>query len=97
MSERHRRQELASQMDLLYPGLSRSITAHAMVNWDAEPWARGAYCSFEPGMLRLQLPLMQRPAGRLYFAGDHTSSLPGWIQGAIESGHYAAEQVHRAE
>jgi len=32
--------------------------------------------------------------GRLHFAGEHTSCLPGWMQGAFESGHRAAEEVH---
>ena len=67
-----------------------------MMNWDAEPYARGAYCTFEPGMMRRQLPVMRRPHGRVHFAGDHCSSLPGWVQGAIESGHEAAEAVHHA-
>ena len=92
-----RRRELAAQLQLVYPGVASQITAHAMMNWDAEPYARGAYCTFEPGMMHRQLPVMRRPHGRLHFAGDHCSSLPGWIQGAIESGHEAAEAVHRAK
>lgn len=95
LSERERRRELLRQVDQVYPRLSRGITAHAMIDWDAEPFARGGYCSFEPYMLERQQPLVQRPSGRLYFAGDHVSSLPGWIQGALESGHAAALAVHR--
>ncbi|MDX2183271.1 MAG: NAD(P)/FAD-dependent oxidoreductase [Gemmatimonadaceae bacterium] len=96
MREPERRRALAAGLDQLYPRVSRMITAHAMIDWDADPYARGGYCSFEPGMIGHQMRVMQRPAGRLYFAGDHTSSLPGWIQGAIESGHAAAAAVHRA-
>jgi monoamine oxidase len=41
-------------------------------------------------------PLLARPEGRLHFAGDHTSALPGWMQGALESGFRAAGEVNAA-
>jgi monoamine oxidase len=28
-----------------------------------------------------------------HFAGDHISALPGWMQGALESGRRAAAEV----
>ena len=30
--------------------------------------------------------------GRVHFAGDHTSHLPGWMQGALASGHRVADE-----
>ena len=30
---------------------------------------------------------------RIHFAGDHTSHLPGWMQGALASGHRAADEI----
>lgn len=96
LPERARRRELARQIDLLYPGTGRTITAHAMFDWDEEPYARGAYATFEPGQMHWMLAACRTGIGRLHFAGDHCSSLPGWIQGAIESGHDAAVVVHRA-
>jgi monoamine oxidase len=38
-------------------------------------------------------PYAAAPVGRLHFAGEHTSLVPGWIQGAIESGARAAAEV----
>ncbi|MBX9928856.1 MAG: FAD-dependent oxidoreductase [Gemmatimonadaceae bacterium] len=96
LPRRERRAMLLAGMDLVYPGLSKQVLRETHFDWDDEPYARGGYASFEPGMLRAQLPLMKQPVGRFYFAGDATSSLPGWIQGAIESGHAVAEAVHRA-
>jgi monoamine oxidase len=34
------------------------------------------------------------PEGRVFFAGEHTSLHHAWIQGAIESGLRAAQQLH---
>jgi monoamine oxidase len=42
------------------------------------------------------MPHIATPEGRIHFAGDHTSPSPAWMEGAIESGHRAAEEVNRA-
>ena len=34
-----------------------------------------------------------RPQQRLFFAGEHCSSKPAWIEGAIESGIDAAHEI----
>lgn len=96
MNDHKRRRELLAQLDLIYPGVSRHVMAHAMFNWDTEPYSRGAYACFEPGQLQRQYPIIRRSEGRLHFAGDHCSSLPGWMQGAFESGHDVAVEVHNA-
>ena len=31
--------------------------------------------------------------GRLHFAGEHASLVPGWMQGALESGERAAKEI----
>ncbi|PEC49609.1 hypothetical protein COJ46_01785 [Bacillus sp. AFS077874] len=33
------------------------------------------------------------PEGRLHFSGEDTSSIPGWMQGAIESGIRVAYEL----
>jgi monoamine oxidase len=43
------------------------------------------------------LPLAQRPEGRIHFAGEHTSAWHGWMNGALESGNRAAEEINDAE
>jgi monoamine oxidase len=35
-----------------------------------------------------------KPEGRVWFAGEHASSLPGWMQGAITSGIKAAREIN---
>jgi monoamine oxidase len=37
-----------------------------------------------------------RVEGRIYFAGEHTSRWPSWMQGALESGNRAAREVNDA-
>jgi monoamine oxidase len=77
----------------VHPGLDAVFERGASVCWDADPWARGDYAWFAPGELGAFLPHLARPQGRVHFAGDHTSSLPGWMQGALASGRRAADEV----
>lgn len=70
------------------------FTEHIVTQcWDHDPWARGAYAWFRPGQLVPFLPYLTRPEGRLHFAGDHTSLVPGWVEGAIESGIRVAQEI----
>jgi monoamine oxidase len=46
--------------------------------------------------MRALLPHLAAPEGRIHFAGDHTSSRPGWMQGALDSGLRAAGEVAAA-
>jgi monoamine oxidase len=54
---------------------------------------RGDYAWFRPGQMRRFLPHLAAPQGRVHFAGDHTSTSPGWMNGALESGLRAAAEV----
>ena len=64
--------------------------------WDEDEWARGAYAWYRPGQMATLLPHVARPEGRIHFAGEHASSLFGWMQGAFESGNRAAREINDA-
>jgi monoamine oxidase len=64
------------------------------VAWDHDPWARGGYAYFDPGFDPLWRAWLARPAGRVVFAGEHTSvKSQGYMNGAIESGLRAAAEI----
>jgi len=86
-----------------WPGLVRQLSwlgrpsrlLHATtVAWDRDPWALGGYAVFDPRFDPLLRPWLSRPAGRIVFAGEHTSDRwQGYMNGAIESGKRAALEV----
>lgn len=84
------------QMAEVLPGLRESSEGGIAKCWDEDPWARGAYAWFRPGEMYSLRPAIARPEGRLHFAGEHASSQPGWMQGALESGYRAAREVNDA-
>lgn len=84
------------QIELLLPNLRKHYEGGASVCWDQEEWTRGAYAWFAPGQMKAWLPHLATPAGRVHFAGDHTSPWPGWMNGALQSGYRAAREVNQA-
>ncbi len=61
--------------------------------WSQYPYV-GGFCMFKPEQQKELGDVLMTPEGRIHFAGEHTSSLPGWIQGAIESGIRVAKEVN---
>lgn len=59
--------------------------------------AGGAVPILKAGDIAQTAPFISNPEHRIHFAGDHASTYPGWIEGAIESGIRAAFEVHHSE
>ncbi|WP_089964734.1 flavin monoamine oxidase family protein [Lihuaxuella thermophila] len=72
----------------------RECLAGASYSWAQHPFSAGAFALFKPEQESDLGPYIATPEGRVHFAGEHTSSLPAWIQGAIESGIRAANEVN---
>jgi monoamine oxidase len=76
-----------------------STDAH---DWNADEFSQGTWMAYRPGQVMRYASGLQRPEGRLTFAGsDLASGWVGWIDGAVESGHRAARAAvemlaHRA-
>jgi monoamine oxidase len=79
--------------ELKWLGSGRLLSCQS-VTWEADPWARGAYAYFDPSYDPGWRSLLARPFGRVLFAGEHTSlAWQGFMNGAIESGQRAADEV----
>lgn len=85
--------------DLCWLGMTGAgvHTARA-VSWEDDPFARGGYAYVDPAFDPSWRPVLARPAGRLAFAGEHTSERwQGYMNGAVESGLRAAREVGSSE
>ena len=81
--------------DLCWLGIDRSpVTAVHIADWTSDPWVRGGYAFLDPGFDPAWRSLLMRRAGRIVFAGEHTSERwQGYMNGAIESGQRAAREL----
>jgi monoamine oxidase len=84
---------LRKRLRWLGGGPKETPAVHA-VTWEDDPWARGGYAYFSPGFDPGLHHLLSRGAGRVLFAGAHTSrEFPGYMNGAVESGLRVASEI----
>ena len=75
-------------------GKPSTLLASRTIVWEDDPWARGGYAYFDPSFDPLWRAWLARPAGRIVFAGEHTSiKSQGYMNGAIETGLRAAAEI----
>jgi monoamine oxidase len=75
-------------------GVPGSLLASRTIVWEHDAWSRGGYAYFSPSFDPRLRAWLARPAGRVLFAGEHTSlRWQGYMNGAIESGLRAAAEV----
>jgi monoamine oxidase len=96
MSERDRESLVLGQMSALLGGLNNQFEFGTTQIWQDDPYARGAYTYFQPGQMSTLLAAAQQPEGLIHFAGEHTSAWHGWMNGALESGNRAADEINQA-
>lgn len=96
MSEDKRIDFVCEQLERVHPGLRENLEGAVCKVWLADPWAGGAAAIPSPGQMTTLCKGIDRPEGRVHFAGEHTSRWTGWMQGALESGLRAAQEVNEA-
>jgi monoamine oxidase len=76
-----------NDMELVHPGAHENFVSAAHQVWDS------AYSLYSPGQFGVWYSDLIKPDGRLHFAGEHISTLPGTMEGALESGVRAAKDI----
>jgi len=91
-----RARAIARGLDIVgrtFPAVRTSFQRGSVYRWVRDAWAGGAFAVFHPGQMSTFMPEIAKPEGRVHFAGEHTSTWMGWMQGALESGERAAAEV----
>ena len=70
------------------PQMARGIASYA---WQRDPFTEGAYALYRPGQWFGIRPILQRPHGKVLFAGEHLADWQGFMEGAVETGEAAAK------
>ncbi|HLG15645.1 MAG TPA: FAD-dependent oxidoreductase, partial [Blastocatellia bacterium] len=96
MTEEDRQDHVLRKMGNLFNGLNAQYEDGTSYIWQDDEFIRGGFTYFEPDQLTTLLPVAQRAEGRIHFAGEHTSVWHGWMNGALESGNRAADEVNSA-
>ena len=87
-------------IELLHPGCSQELKNPIYVSWGHIPYNLGSWvgqpASLRPPDYEIAPPGYEvwiQPQGRIYLAGDHTSHLVGWQEGAALSARRAVNMI----
>ena len=93
LKEKDRIETTLKQLDGIFSGLRANFERGATKCWLDDEWSRGAwsYVGFT------DFPTAISTEGRIYFAGEHLSPWPSWMQGALSSGLRAMKEIDGAQ
>ena len=90
------RLELALSQGLrIHPQYRAEFETGFSVAWHRVRWSMGSWSSFSADLRRDAYPVLTKPDGRVYLAGDHVSHINAWMQGAFESARLVATAIHQ--
>jgi monoamine oxidase len=94
-SAAERKQAVLDELVRLFGPEAARPTAFVEKNWLEDPWSRGCYVGvMGPGTMTAWGAALRQPCGRIHWAGTETATeWMGYIEGAIQSGERAAEEV----
>ena len=83
------------QIEPVLPGISAQWNRRATLDfWTADPWTLGSYSYWKVGQYTRFAGVEKEVEGACHFCGEHTSiDFQGYLNGAVETGERAAEEV----
>jgi monoamine oxidase len=97
LNDRVRIASFQQQLDVVYPeGKNERSPIATTMAWADERYTGGGYAVFAPGQMTRFWPLLRQAHGAIWFAGEHTETLAGYMESAVRSGHRVASAIGRA-
>jgi monoamine oxidase len=89
-----RLEKIFAKVSEIHPEAPRYFEGGYVKWWQEDPWAGGTYAYFRPGEMTTVRTIIAKAEGRVHFAGEHTAGWQGYMNGAVESGHRVAREIH---
>lgn len=85
--------EAVSQLATLFPEAADEFVDGALYNWPKDTFAMGSFSHLAPGYVLQHMKHIAAPVDNIHFAGEHTASWVGFIEGAVESAERVVAEV----
>ncbi len=82
------------QGEKIHPQYRKEFDNAFSVNWNTVPHIKGCLSHFPEKLVKTLYPMVTKPDGPLYLAGDWASHLGGWQAGAFESARHVTKQLY---
>ena len=85
------------ELTQIFPQASEHFNRGWWHDWVTDRYALGAFSNLAPGYVLEHMEHIAPPEKRIHFAGEHTATWIGFIEGALESAERAVGEVDLAE
>ena len=96
ISEANRIQQVLDRWSNIFPELPNDIIDGTSHSWALDEWAGNGYASPTQAQYSEFINELAARENRIHFAGEHISGTPSWMQGALESGLRASNEIHNS-
>jgi monoamine oxidase len=79
-----------ASIEKLHPGHGKELEKPVFCGWKHVKWNEGSWIG---GISQADYDVITEPDGPIFFAGDHTSHVVGWQEGAALSGRRAVQMI----
>lgn len=97
MSRRSRQERQQIILDTLKPAfgdLSALVNDSTNYYWGNDEHSMGAYANYDTGQYLTVMPILEKNIqNKIFFAGEHIAMWQGFMEGAVQSGETAAENI----
>ncbi|WP_216848847.1 flavin monoamine oxidase family protein [Pedobacter sp. L105] len=89
------REKLALQKGrLIHPQYDHEFESSFSVSWHKTKYNMGGWAVYNADTRKNAYPVLLKPDGNVYFAGEHLTYLNAWMAGAFESARSVVASVH---
>ncbi len=81
------------ELSQLFPEASKQFVRGWVHDWVRDPYAQGAFTHLAPGYVLEHMRYITPQESRVHFAGDHTATWTGFIEGAVESAERVVAEI----
>ncbi|MET3507779.1 flavin monoamine oxidase family protein [Halalkalibacter oceani] len=94
MSLAERQAHALAQGTKIHPQYAAEFETGFSLAWHKIRYNEGGWASYSESDLQNYYPILNRPQGRVYLAGEHLSYYTGWMAGAFESARKVVTEIH---
>jgi monoamine oxidase len=73
--------------------VSKYLNESLMYYWGTDAWSKGAYAMYGKSQWFNVMPVLKQAHMHVHFAGEHLADWQGFMEGAINSGESAVEEI----
>jgi monoamine oxidase len=95
LSPEQRIARVLSEGQKIHPQYQAEFECGFTCAWEKVPYSMGAWTGYDEDGARTHLARFREPDGRIYLAGEHVSTMTGWMAGALQSARDVSDKIHR--